>query len=103
EVVYTRTVAERSNLKSLVWSQVDAIFTYEAPEVDYAALKIVFSDSETTTLYLDEVALVPYVDKAGLIDLLSETFSQEGYTEEEWQAILHLVDEGWTLAASPAA
>ncbi len=103
KVVSTTTVAERSNLEAMRWSQVDAIFTYEAPAVDFATLKIVFSDSETSTLYLDEVALVPYVDKAELITLLSKTPVRENYSEEEWRALLLLIDEGWVLAASPEA
>lgn len=103
KVVSSTTIAERSDLDAMVWSQVDAIFTYEAPTVDFTTLKIVFSDSETSELYLDEVALVPYVDKAELIALLSTKLTREQYTVEEWQALMVLVDEGWTLVTSPEA
>ncbi|NOV03897.1 carbohydrate-binding protein [Paenibacillus planticolens] len=61
-VVYTKTVAERSNLKAMVWSQVDTVFTFEKPNMEFEKLKIVYTDSGTDTLYVDEASLVPYTD-----------------------------------------
>ncbi|MZQ83010.1 carbohydrate-binding protein [Paenibacillus sp. 5J-6] len=62
KVVYTKTIAERSNLEAMVWSQIDSIFTYESPSIDYETLKIVFTNTGTNALYVDEVTLVPYTE-----------------------------------------
>ena len=66
-------------------------------------LKLCLPTLRQVLCYLDEVALVPYVDKAELITLLSEALNQESYSVDEWNAILLLIDEGWALATSASA
>lgn len=92
KVVYTKTIAERSNLKPMVWSQIDSIFTYESPNVEYETLKIVFTNTGTGALYVDEVSLVPYTDldpsyltgpeKVSTGEMFDLTFGLNGYSHE---------------------
>lgn len=103
EVVYSTTIAERNDLDAMVWSQVDSIFTYEAPAADFATMKIVFTDSTTDTLYVEEVGLVPYVDKNELIDVLSVVLDQDEYSEEHWLSIVALREEAWATVTDIAA
>jgi len=102
-VVHTQTIAERSGMKAMNWSQVNATFIYEAPEVDFATMKVVFADSSTETMYLDEVALVPYVDKYELMDVLSAELDQGRYSGGAWATIADLRNDGWTLVGNQSA
>ena len=104
EAVDTQVIAQRSGLKPMVWSQVDAAFTYHAPDADFTTLKLVLTDTSTNTLYLDEAVLTPFADKSGLLALLDNGPDLSGpLTPEELDRIDALTAEGWDLVADPSA
>ncbi len=102
-VVDSTLIAERNDLKAMVWSQLDGSFRYTAPAAEFTKLMLVISDDTDNNFFLEEVTLVPAPNKAMLLTLLAANVSADNYPPATWTAIQEKKAEGWLLVTNENA
>ncbi len=91
-------IAERDGLTEKVWGQLCSVFTYSDLDLNtLASLRLEIREDSGNTYYIDEVSLIPYVDKRELISVLNTTYDKDSFTQADLEDLEDAMDAGWAL------